>query len=175
MTKRPLSHLLLLLRHGIAEDAERDQRDEDRRLTSEGKRKLRNAVGGMRMTGIPVEVILTSPLRRARETAEIVAEGYDGDADAVIVTPALNPAGGTDAVFAVLAEHNESAAIMLVGHQPDMGELASTLLAGTPTLVQLPFKKAGLAGITVASLPPRSAGVLEFFVTPAQLRRMGRG
>ena len=166
-------HLLLLLRHGIAEDAQRDQRDEDRRLTGEGKRKLRSAVGGMRDIGIPVETILTSPLRRARETAAIVAEGYDRDD--VIVMPALAPGGGADAVLDALAAYRDSSAIVLVGHQPDMGELASTLLVGTPSLVPLPFKKAGLAAITVTSLPPRSAGVLEFFVTPAQLRRMGRG
>jgi hypothetical protein len=54
-------------------------------------------------------------------------------------------------------------------------ELASVLLVGTPGLVPLPFKKAGLAAISVASLPPRAAGTLEFFLTPGQLRRIGRG
>jgi phosphohistidine phosphatase SixA len=63
---------------------------------------------------------------------------------------------------------------VLVGHEPDLAALASTLLTGTPGLVHMAFRKAGLAGIVVASLPPRSAGALEFFLTPAQLRRIGR-
>jgi phosphohistidine phosphatase SixA len=92
----------------------------------------------------------------------------------VIDTPALAPGGGADAVFAALHAHANANAILLVGHQPDLGELASTLLVGTPGLLPLPFKKAGLAGVSVASLPPRAAGMLEFFLTPAQLRRIGR-
>ena len=166
-------HLLLLLRHGIAEDPQRDQHDEDRKLTGEGKRKLREAVAGMRAVGLPVDAILTSPLRRARETAAIVADAYDLEEE-VEVVPALAPAGGADAVFDVLGTHRENKAIVLVGHQPDLGELASTLLVGTSGLVPLPFRKAGLAGITVGGLPPRGAGILEFFLTPAQLRKMGR-
>jgi phosphohistidine phosphatase len=167
--------LLVLVRHAIAEDATSDQRDEERRLTGEGKRKLREAVVGMRALDLALDVILTSPLRRARETAAIVAAGFGLDDDAVVVTPALAPGGGTDAVFATLEKHRRSAAIMLVGHQPDLGELASTLLVGTPGLVQLPFRKAGLAAIAVPSLPPQAAGTLEFFLTPGQLRRIGRG
>ena len=168
-------HLLMLLRHGIAEDAAPGEADADRRLTGEGKRKLREVVAGMRALKLPVGVILTSPLRRARETAEIVAVGYDRDETSVIATPALAPAGARDALFSALGSHPHAEGIVLVGHQPDLGELASVLLVGTPGLVPLPFKKAGLAAISVASLPPRAAGTLEFFLTPGQLRRIGRG
>lgn len=167
--------LLLLVRHGIAEDATGDQPDAERRLTGEGKRKLREAVAGMRALDVPLDVILTSPLRRARETAAIVAAGFGLDDEVVVIAPPLAPRGGADAVLATLAAHRDAAAIMLVGHQPDLGELASVLLVGTPTLVQLPFRKAGFAAISVPSLPPRSAGTLEFFLTPGQLRRIGRG
>lgn len=166
-------YLLLLLRHAIAEDAHAEQPDEDRRLTGEGKRKLREVAAGMRALELPVEVVLTSPLRRAEETAAIVAEVYDLE-DHVEVTPALAPGGGAARVFEALGAHRRAAGIVLVGHQPDLGELASTLLVGTPGLVPLPFKKAGLAGITVTTLPPRAGGVLEFFLTPSQLRRIGR-
>ena len=61
-----------------------------------------------------------------------------------------------------------------MGHEPDMGELVSTLLVGTPGLVGVRFKKAGLAGVAVGALPPRGAGMLEFMMSPAQLRRIGR-
>jgi phosphohistidine phosphatase len=165
---------LLLLRHGIAEEPTADRRDEERRLTGEGRRKLREVVEGMRALALPIDVILTSPLRRTRETAAIVAGGYELDDSAVIDIPALAPGGGADAVLAALHAYASAGAILLVGHQPDLGELASTLLVGTPGLVPLPFKKAGLAAVSVASVPPRAAGVLEFFLTPSQLRRIGR-
>ena len=142
------ARLLLLLRHGIAEEPAADRRDEERRLTGEGRRKLREVVEGMRALALPIDVILASPLRRARETAAIVAAGYDLDESAVVDTPALAPGGGADAVFAALHAHANANAILLVGHQPDLGELASTLLVGTPGLLPLPFKKAGLAGVS---------------------------
>ncbi len=167
------AHLLLLLRHAIAEEAA-DRPDAERRLTGEGRRKLREVVTGMRALELPIEVVLTSPLRRARETAAIVAAEYGLDDDRVIDSPALAPRGGADAVFAALATHAHRETLLLVGHQPDLGELASVLLVGTPGLVPLPFKKAGLAAISVASMPPRAAGTLEFFLTPGQLRRIGR-
>ena len=166
--------LLLLLRHAIAEDAADGQRDEERRLTGDGRRKLREVVEGMRALELPIDVILTSPLKRTRETAAVVAAGYELDDAIVHDTPALAPGGGAEEVFAALRAHTSADAVLLVGHQPDLGELASTLLVGTPGLVPLPFKKAGLAGISVASLPPRAAGTLEFFLTPGQLRRIGR-
>jgi phosphohistidine phosphatase len=166
------AHLLLLLRHAIAEQPTSERRDEERRLTAEGKRKLREVVAGMRALDLPVEAILTSPLRRTQETAAIVAEGYEHAP--VEELAALAPGGDPDAVLKALARHRDRAAVVLVGHQPDLGELASVLLAGTPGLVPLPFKKAGLAGIVVATLPPRSAGILEFFFGPGHLRRIGR-
>jgi phosphohistidine phosphatase len=164
---------LLLLRHGIAEDAAPGETDASRRLTGEGKRKLREVAAGMRALDLPVDVVLTSPLRRARETAAIVADAYGLD-DAVIDVAALAPAGGPDAVLEALRAHARRESILLIGHQPDLGELASTILVGTPGLVPLPFRKAGLAAISVASVPPRAAGTLEFFLTPGQLRRIGR-
>ena len=156
-------HMLMLLRHGIAEDAAPGEADAERRLTGEGKRKLREVAAGMRALKLPVDVILTSAVE------------HGIDESAVLTTAALAPAGDRDALFTVLGSHTRAEGIVLVGHQPDLGELASVLLVGTPGLVQLPFKKAGLAAISVASLPPRTAGTLEFFVTPGQLRRIGRG
>lgn len=166
-------HLVMLLRHAIAEEHAVDRSDAERRLTGEGKRKLREVVAGMRALGLPVEAILTSPLRRARETAAILADAY-GLGDDVVTCDALAPGGDLDDVFAALAPCGRAAGIVLVGHEPGMGELASTLVAGTPGLVHFTFRKAGLAGVTVARLPPRGAGTLEFFLTPAQLRRIGR-
>lgn len=167
-------HLVMLLRHAIAEEQSASGRDDDRRLTGEGKRKLREVVAGMRALDLPVDAVLSSPLRRAVETSEIVADGYDAKVQ-VEITPALAPGEGPDAVMAALANVGRPSGIVLVGHEPDLAALASTLLVGTPGLLHMGFRKAGLAGIVVASLPPRAAGALEFFLAPQQLRRIGRG
>lgn len=161
------------MRHAIAEDRSDSGRDEDRRLTGEGRRKLREVVAGMRALELPVERILTSPLRRAVETAEIVAAGYELAAG-VDESSALAPGAGPDAVIRALGDVGRPSGVVLVGHEPDLAALASTLLTGTPGLVHMAFRKAGIAGIVVATLPPRSAGALDFFLTPGQLRRIGR-
>lgn len=166
-------HLVMLLRHAIAEDPGPSRSDADRRLTAAGRRKMREVAAGMQALDLPVDVILTSPLRRAQETAEILAETFDRE-DATEVCKALAPGGDTDALFAALAPHRSATGLVLVGHEPDMGELLSALLVGTRGLVRTSFKKAGLAGISVPGLPPRAAGVLEFLLTPAHLRRIGR-
>ena len=162
----------MLLRHAIAEDPSAGRSDEERRLTGEGKRKLREIVAGMRAIELPVDAIFTSPLRRARETAEILAAGY-GLEDQITECAALGGGGRHDAVLGAL-RGVRGAGVVLVGHEPDMGELASTLLTGSAGLVHLDFRKAGLCGIAVGSLPPRAAGTLHFFLTPGQLRRLGR-
>lgn len=167
-------HLVMLLRHGIAEDPSATHGDAARRLTGEGKRKTREVVAGMHALDLPVDAILSSPLVRARQTAEIVADVYGIAADGIDVIEALAPGHDVDDVLAALRPHREAGGIVLVGHEPDMGELVSTLLVGTPGLVGVRFKKAGLAGVTVGSLPPRGAGILEFMMGPGQLRRIGR-
>lgn len=164
-------HLILLLRHADAEAARADRQDAERRLTPRGERAARGVAAAMRVLGLPVDAILTSPLLRARETAAIVADGY-AIADRVEVTPALAPGAGPDGVIAALGACRAAAGVLLVGHQPDLSEIASTLLAGTPQLVPLPFAKAALAGISVVTLPPRELGVIEFFLTPGQLLRI---
>jgi len=168
------SHLLMLLRHGIAEDPSAARRDEDRRLTGEGKRKTREVAVGMRALELPVDVVLTSPLRRARETAALVSEVYDLVAEQLEVVAALAPGGTVDALFDALGRHRSAEGVVLVGHEPAMGELTSTFLAGTPGLVAVHFRKAGLAVISVAALPPRAPGTLELLLGPGVLRRVAR-
>jgi phosphohistidine phosphatase SixA len=76
------------------------------------------------------------------------------------------------AVVAGLETYAGTESLMLVGHQPQLGELASFLLTGTQTLVPLPFKKGAVAAIEVDSLPPRVAGALLWFMSPKQLRAL---
>lgn len=164
---------LYLVRHGIAAPASAKTSDADRSLTEEGTRKTTSVAHGLRTLSVKPDVILSSPLRRAQETAEILASVLTPKVS-VGIHPSLAFGHAPQDVLRSLRPHSGAGQLMLVGHQPDMGELASFLLTGSANIASLPFKKAATAAITVASLPPRSSGVLEWFLTPSQLRLIGR-
>jgi phosphohistidine phosphatase len=164
-----MSVLVYLMRHGIAADPAPGTSDAGRALTPEGVRKTERVGAGLQALGVAPDLILSSPLRRAEETARLVADVLAPD-HAVELYPALAGGFRPEDIVKGLRPHREARELLLVGHQPDLGELASYLLTGSPTLVPLPFKKAGVAAITVGAMPPRSPGTLEWFLTPAQLR-----
>lgn len=168
-----MSCVLYLVRHAIAEELATGRSDDDRRLTPEGIRKIRAVALGLKRLGVRPDAILSSPLRRAHETATLLAEVLAPDLAAELC-PMLAPAGGPAAVLTGLRAHRRSRHLLLVGHQPDLGELASQLLTGSPARAPLPFKKGGVAAIEVASLPPRGVGTLQWFLTPKQLRAVGQ-
>lgn len=163
-----MSLIVYIMRHGIAEDSTPSGDDADRRLTPKGRRKVVEIARGLKTLAVKPAAIFSSPLPRALETATLTASVLDADLD---VETMLTLGPGYDApatINSLPAQRGES--IMLVGHQPHLGELASCLLTGSQSLAQLPFKKGGVAAIEIAALPPRAAGVLRWFMTPGQLR-----
>jgi phosphohistidine phosphatase len=122
--------VLYLVRHGRAEEARTGLRDEARALTDRGRRELRETLD--RTRGVAPSRILTSPLRRARETADIVVDVF-GCPEAPVPTRALVPDSTPEGVWAALADHGDVAELMLVGHQPLLGAVYAFLL-GSPTL-----------------------------------------
>ena len=162
--------IVYLVRHGIAEDRGMAIPDSDRALTTDGIRKMHRIVSGLQRLDVQPAAIWTSPLRRTRETAEILAAGLG--VNAVRLCDSLAPASSLDAVCAGLAGAPDS--VMVVGHQPDLGELASRLLFGGQQGDSLPFKKGAVAKITWKDGDPTSRSRLEWFLTPAQLRLLGR-
>jgi phosphohistidine phosphatase len=165
--------MLYLMRHGIAADAGRGMADADRALTPEGVSKTTRVAEGLRVLGLEPDAILSSPLRRAEETARIAAKVL-APRCAIELTSAL--AGGQSApdVAAALHPPRQARHVLLVGHQPDLGDLASFLLTGSAQLAPLPFRKAAVAAIEVSTMPPRSTGILHWFLTPAQLRAIAQ-
>jgi phosphohistidine phosphatase len=164
-----MSCTIYLVRHGIASAAAVGTSDADRALTPEGARKMTRIAAGLRRLGPVPDVILSSPLRRAEETARLLATGLTPKGS-VEIYPPLAPGHDAGDVLKGLQVHRRARAVMLVGHQPDMGEIASFLLTGSTSLVPLQFKKGGVAAIAVAAVPPRSSGTLLWFLTPKQLR-----
>ena len=168
-----MSHTIYIMRHGIAEDISGDGTDASRRLTAEGERKTKRAAIGLKRMGIALDAILSSPLSRAEGTARLVASVLQPDLR-VEIYPLLAPGNTAADVVQGLRAYRDARHLMLVGHQPGLGELASLLLSKAPRVTPLPFGKCGVAAIAVESLPPRAAGVLEWFMTPKQLRSLGR-
>ena len=163
----PAPFELYLIRHGLAEargDAWPD--DAKRPLTEEGMSRLRKQVRGLARLGVSVDLILTSPFVRARQTADIVAGGLHPQPH-VVALDSLTPDGSYADVVADLAKHGRRSRIALVGHEPGIGELAARLIGSRH---RLPFKKGAVCCIEIDSLPPGGPGDLRWFVSPRILR-----
>jgi len=152
---------LYLLRHGIAEDARPGMSDSDRALTSEGKDKLRRV---LKRAGVEPSLILSSPYKRAVETAEIAAEvlGYKGK---IVRIDALVPHGSPYDVWEEIRARREEFAILLASHEPLMSTMAAFLLE-SPAL-QVDMKKAALVRIDCDRPGAKPGGILKWMLTPA--------
>jgi phosphohistidine phosphatase len=154
---------IYILRHGIAEDGQAGQPDGERALTAEGKKKLRNVLRAAAKAGVAPSLILTSPYRRALQTAELAAEilGYKGD---LLRTKALQPGSEPQAVWEEIRVHKDQANILMAGHEPLFGRLTAYLLAA-PTL-QIDFKKGAIACVELDRFAAEPQGVLRWMLTP---------
>jgi len=165
---------LYFLRHAIAAEKQSGNPADDskRPLTAEGADKMRRIARGMRRLKLDFDVILASPYRRAKQTVEIVAAALDAK-DKLQFSDHLADHGDSIQLVAELNEHHGTRkSILLVGHEPSMSELISTFLVGNRSL-QLVLKKGGLCKLTVETLRYGRCAVLEWLLTPGQLRRLG--
>lgn len=130
-------------RHGLAGDRETWEGDDSLRpLTSKGKAQVKSAARRMVKLELKLDAILTSPLTRALQTAEIAAEKFDMK---VIQDDRLSPGFSERELAAILNEHSSAEAIMVVGHEPDFSETISTVTGGS----ELVMKKGGLARVDI--------------------------
>jgi phosphohistidine phosphatase len=166
---------LYLMRHGIAAAAGQAgvKSDGERPLTPRGIKRLRQAARGLRRLKISFDAILTSPLLRARQTADIVVDALGLEAQLEEI-PELAPETSVDRLLAGLSRCQNKQHLLLVGHNPLLTHASSFLLAGKkePGL-QIDLKKGGICCIETETLPPRAPGTLHWFLTPKQLRRLG--
>jgi phosphohistidine phosphatase len=151
-----------LLRHGIAEDAKAGQNDVDRALTHEGRQKLRDVLRTAAHADVSPTLILTSPLKRALQTAEIAKEvlGYKSE---LVKTKALTPGSPVEAVWDEIRIHRDEAQLLLVGHDPQFTNLGGYLL-GAPSL-QIDFKKGAILRADFDNFPAQPRGILRWYLT----------
>jgi phosphohistidine phosphatase len=163
----PGPHELYLIRHGLAATRGEAWPDDSKRpLTEQGVSRLKKSVRGLTRIGVTLDVILTSPLLRARQSAEILAAAFNPRPHVVHVE-ALAPGGSHAAVLLELEKHARRQAIAVVGHEPNLGEFAARLIG---TRHPLEFKKGAVCRIDVDVLPPEGPGNLRWFLTPRMLR-----
>ncbi len=159
--------LLGLLRHGVAHDAgpETEFRDEPRELTDEGRRRMQAAATGIARLDLAFEAVVTSPLTRCVQTAEIVgaAVGLAPRAD-----PRLRPGLHVHGLLSLVLEYPEAESMLICGHQPDMSTVTADLIGGG----WVEFKKGALAVIELP-VAREHAGHLIALYPPAALRRLG--
>jgi phosphohistidine phosphatase len=166
---------IYLLRHAEADPLGESNhyRDEERALTEEGQRQMLAVARGLKSLGIQFHLIAASPLVRARETAEIVARVFKYS-QPVSLWEELSPSVRPSSVFERFKSLKATDSILLAGHEPDMGLLASHLLVGSGK-IHMPFKKAGLCLIQVDQVPPLLPGELKWMVPPKILARLRPG
>jgi phosphohistidine phosphatase len=161
---------LFLVRHAIA--AERGPKYPDDRLrplTVAGSKKFSESVPGLTEMDVVIDFVLTSPLVRARETATLLASGLKPK-PALVELEALAPGGRPQAVIEAIKMHSKRhRRLALVGHEPDLGELAAKLLGARGTIE---FKKGAVCLIEVDGATPGGPGTLRWMLTPKALRAL---
>lgn len=155
---------LYFLRHGEA-GRRQDWRgdDSERPLTAAGKKRMKREATGIRKLKLPLDVIISSPLVRALQTAEIVGKAY-GSAARLVTDGRLRPGFGPKHLAELVTQHRRARGVMLVGHEPDFSETISRVTGGG----RLTVKKGALAYVEVEDRAPVK-GTLVWLIPPKAL------
>jgi phosphohistidine phosphatase len=162
---------LYLVRHAIAAERGEEWPDDTKRpLTADGVSRFREVVEGLAWFGVGLDELYSSPLVRTRQTAELLAAGLDSKPP-IRVLDSLAPGHEPAAVLSELAKRVKRRRVALVGHEPDLGELAAALIGAQRAL---PFRKGGVCRIDVDRIGGSATGSLIWFLPPKVLRKAGR-
>ena len=157
------------MRHAEAGEADlrRWPDDRDRPLTEEGEREHAVVAGALARMGVRFDRLLTSPLVRARRTAEITAAVYGGGV-ALEETPALGDRATLPDLLAVLARRPRDAAVLAVGHEPFLSAAAGALVSRDGT-ARLMMRKSGVAALEFEGPAAPGRGTLLFHLRPREI------
>jgi len=173
---------LYILRHGEAgKRLSSKTKDFNRRLTATGEKEVKAIAITIKNLKIKFELIITSPLQRANQTASIVAktlnkgrkvEGWDE----------LKPEGNRQELYHKLSQFNQASTVLIVGHEPYLSGMIGELIRNDGVEEehvkndigsgQIVLKKAGLAKIRITSLTPKMQGELRWLLTPGLLNKI---
>jgi phosphohistidine phosphatase len=164
---------LLIIRHAIA--AEREEfngPDERRPLTEDGKRKMAQAAAGLGTIAPPIQLLATSPLVRAQQTAEIVKVALTPAPARVETTDVLSP-DGTMADFLAWISGVSERGVALVGHEPHLSKLVTWLVCGTEES-RIELKKGAACLLELHGERRARAATLLWALAPSHLRKLAK-
>jgi len=156
---------ICLMQHGPA--LPKDQ-DPEEGLGPEGKERIHAGGQALKKMGISFDVILSSPKKRSKETAAIVAEEVGFPPERIIETKKVKAMTPPEETVQALSELSGADRILIAGHLPSVAETASFLLTEGPKAT-VQFEMGGCCCIDVDELPTHS-GRLRWYLTPAQLK-----
>jgi phosphohistidine phosphatase len=162
---------VILFRHGIAVEREDwHGKDADRPLTDKERKRTKQSEQGLTVVGLSVTHLLTSPLVRARESAEIIAACLRPRATARVCDELL-PEAPPEKTMSLLSGFPARSVVLCVGHEPHLSRLAGYLLSGKD-MEGLSFKKAGACLIRLEEGVAGGRGCLDWWMPPAVLRAL---
>lgn len=164
---------LYIIRHAIAVEPGTPGYEEDsqRALTPKGSRKMRKIARGLKELEAIPDLVLSSPYRRATETATILADILKLE-EKVFFSEHLTPLGFADQLIAEINEKFRVENLALVGHEPSLSNLVSLLVSGNAEF-SLELKKGSVCCLDVSDLRPGRCATLLWLMTPAQLAALG--
>ncbi len=155
------------MRHAAAEERASSGRDADRTLSEDGHRRAREVARGLAELEPGIQLVLTSPYARARQTAEPVARALHLSGR-LRETQALEPASDPEEILDEIRSEKVEG-VLLVGHEPHLGSLLGRLVAGHPGL-EIPMRKAAVARLSWTGSGP---AILRALLPPKMLARLG--
>jgi len=153
---------IYILRHGIAEEARPGVPDAERALTEAGREKLRRVLERARAAGVAPTLILTSPYRRAKETAQVAGQVLQ--CGKIVASDALAPGSSPADIWEAICARRREDSLLLAGHEPLLGTTVAFLL-GAPA-IQVDLKKAGLVRIDEENFSGAPRGILKWMLAP---------
>jgi phosphohistidine phosphatase len=163
---------VFILRHGEAGvQVTMPSKDSERPLTESGREDIESVASSLRSLKVGLDRIVTSPLKRAKETAEIVVSVYEENAPKLETWEELRPEGNRHDAILRLSRFRQDADVLLVGHEPYLSSLAGEIISSGSS-ARISLKKGGVAKIQIHSFLPKPSGELKWLLTPRHLKKM---
>jgi phosphohistidine phosphatase len=135
---------------------------------------MREIAKGLSKLGVEVDLLLSSPLVRAVETAEIVAASVGVNKKEIKQTDNLAPGSSNEQLFGEIKSYPGAESVALVGHQPDLGIIVSRIIQGSDSCLSIQLKKGSICCININETVPTLRGDMVWLLTPRQLRQLAK-
>ena len=163
---------LFILRHGDAGNRLSDPiKDTKRQLTVSGKKEVVEIAKSLKKLGVKFNIIFSSPLSRAFQTAKIIAEEYKFTKQ-IEQSEELKPNGSKVFLYNKLSKLNIDSVILIVGHEPYLSSMINDIISNNKNSNNIILKKAGLSRIKITSTVPTLKGELRWLLTPRILKKI---